>query len=77
MIATTGDRYPAERYQSMSAYQLNKLLHELKSAENVKEALVNRNNLMERYRLTPDELNPLEAENLTALYRIRPRAAFA
>jgi len=54
----------------MSAYQLNKFLYELKDTDKVKEALGNRDSLLERYRLSPDELQALEAENLTALYQL-------
>ena len=55
---------------SMSAYQLNKLMYELRSADNVKEALANRQAVLERYRLTAEELQALEAEDLTALYQL-------
>ena len=54
----------------MSAYQLNKLLYELKDTDRVKEALGNRSVILERYRLSADELQALEAENLTALYQL-------
>ena len=54
----------------MSAYQLNKLLYELKDADHVKEALMNRSGLLERYRLTADELQALQTENLATLYQL-------
>lgn len=54
----------------MSVYQLNKLLYELKDTDKVKQALGNRNGLLERYGLSADELRALEAEDLTALYRL-------
>lgn len=54
----------------MSAYQLNKLLYELKNADRVKEALANDASLLERYRLSPEERLALEQENLVALYQL-------
>lgn len=54
----------------MSAYQLNKLLYELKSAESIKHALVNLPEILERYRLDPEEVRALEAEDLAALYTL-------
>jgi len=60
----------ANEGQLMSAYQLNKLLYELKDTDKVKEALGNRNDLLERYRLNAHELQALETENLTALYEL-------
>ena len=54
----------------MSAYQLNKFLYELKEADKAKEALVNPAGVLERYRLSPEEIRALEAEDLAALYAL-------
>jgi hypothetical protein len=54
----------------MSAYQLNKLLHNLKDADKVKEVLENHADIMERYRLSAAEIHALEAEDLAALYTL-------
>jgi hypothetical protein len=54
----------------MSSYQLNKLLYELKDAERVKESLKNPQGLLANYRLSPEEIEALESEDLTALFRL-------
>ena len=54
----------------MSSYQLNKLLHELKDAERVKESLQNPQGLLASYRLSPEEVRALQSEDLTALFRL-------
>ena len=54
----------------MSSYQLNKLLYNLKDAERVKESLKNPRGLLANYRLSPEELEALESEDLAALFRL-------
>lgn len=54
----------------MSSYQLNKLLYELKNAEKVKESLRDPEGLLRRYRLSPEQVQALESEDLTALFRL-------
>ena len=54
----------------MSSYQLNKLLYDLKDAERVKESLQNPQHLLASYRLSPEEIQALESEDLVALFRL-------
>jgi len=54
----------------MSAYQLNKLLYNLRDSEKVKEVLRNLPEILEHYRLSAAELHALEAEDLAALYAL-------
>ena len=54
----------------MSSYQLNKLLYDLKAAERVKESLQNPQHLLASYRLSPEEIQALESEDLAALFRL-------
>ena len=48
----------------MSSYQLNKLLYDLKAAERVQESLQNPQHLLASYRLSPEEIQALESEDL-------------
>ena len=54
----------------MSAYQLNKLLYDLGTADTVKEVLLGKPKVLETYRLSSAELRALQTEDLAALFAL-------
>ena len=54
----------------MSSYQLNKFLYLMKDAGRVKESLKNPQGVLADYRLSREEIEALESEDLTALYHL-------
>ena len=54
----------------MNSYQLNKLLFNFKEPEKVREALNDEAALLLNYKLNPEEIQALKAEDLEKLYHL-------
>jgi hypothetical protein len=55
---------------AMSVYQLNKLLYNLKNAEKIQALVVNEKDLASQYKLSPEEIEALKAEDIDRLYHL-------
>ena len=54
----------------MSAYQLNKLLYNLRDAEKVRTLVANETELDSQFRLTLEEIEALRSEDIGRLYHL-------